>query len=147
MKTYVLCASTDEDSINTLKRIRNDIDLKNAMVHIVNVVEIQVYNSELTPFVYPVENQYPAIEEATLNVLRGLSDSLAIDNNRLTVRCFFTHNREEKILEYLKEVNADLVVTATRGKHGFAGFFSSSFTDYLCKFSPCDVLAMRPAKN
>jgi nucleotide-binding universal stress UspA family protein len=48
---------------------------------------------------------------------------------------------------YLKEVKADLVVTATKGKHGIDGFFSSSFTDYLCKFSPCDVLVMRPAKT
>lgn len=50
---------------------------------------------------------------------------------------------KEKVIEYLKEVKADLVITATRGKHGIEGLFSSSFTDHLVKHAPCNVLTLR----
>jgi nucleotide-binding universal stress UspA family protein len=54
-------------------------------------------------------------------------------------------NPEEEIVDILKNVNATLVVVATRGKHGFEGLFHSSFTDYMVKFAPCDVFVVRPA--
>ena len=106
-----------------------------------------MYNSDLVPYVYPYEDQYPAIEQATLSILDSLGESLGIQKNRLISKCFFTYDHKEKMVEYLKEVNANLVVSATRGKSGLAGFFSSSFTEHLCKFSPCDVLVLRPVNK
>ncbi len=147
MKTYVFYVNTDEDSTESFKKINFDLDLSNAMVHIVNLVEIKIYNSDMVPYVYPNEEQYPAIEQGTLLILDGLGKSLGIPKNRLITKCFFTSDHKEKSVEYLKEVNANLVVSATRGKSGLAGFFSSSFTEYLCKFSPCDILVLRPVKK
>lgn len=146
MKNYVLCATLDEDCFNTLKNLKKDIDLKHAKVHLVTIVEIQVYNIDLTPFIYPLEAQYPSIESAANSLLKGLQHSLGIEEENVIIKCMFTSNREETIKQYLESVNADLVVTASRGKHGVAGLFSSSFTDHLIKFAPCDVLAMRPRK-
>jgi nucleotide-binding universal stress UspA family protein len=51
---------------------------------------------------------------------------------------------EEEMIDILKEDRGDLVVVATRGKHGFEGLFHSSFTDYMVKFAPCDVFVVRP---
>lgn len=146
MKNYVLCASLEEESINTLKKLKNDIELKDAHIHIITVIEKQIYTVDLSPYVYPVENQFPAIEASALNLLNSLAQELGVEKDRVTCKCFFEYDREKKVKEYLDEVHADLAVVATRGKHGVAGFFSSSFTDYLCKFSPCDVLVMRPKK-
>lgn len=146
MKTYVICTTLEEDSINTLKKLRNDIELKHANIHIVTVVEKQIYTVDLTPYVYPVEAQFPGIESSALDILNSLGHSLGIDKSKLTCKCFFEYDREKTVKDYLNEVNADLVIAATRGKHGLEGFFSSSFTDYLCKFAPCDVLVMRPKK-
>lgn len=144
MKNYVLCTTLEEESINTLKKLKNDIELKNAHIHIITVVEKQIYTVDLAPYVYPVENQFAAIESSALSLLNSLAQELGVENNQVTCKCFFEYDREKKVKEYLDDVNANLVVVATRGKHGMAGFFSSSFTDYLCKFSPCDVLVMRP---
>ena len=144
MKNYVLCTTLEEESINTLKKLKNDIELKNAHIHIITVVEKQIYTVDLSAYVYPVESQFVAIEASALNLLNSLAQELGVENNQVTSKCFFEYDREKKVKEYLDEVHADLVVVATRGKHGMAGFFSSSFTDYLCKFSPCDVLVMRP---
>jgi nucleotide-binding universal stress UspA family protein len=51
---------------------------------------------------------------------------------------------EEEVIDFLRNVNATLIVVATRGKHGFEGLFHSSFTDYMVKFAPCDVFVVRP---
>lgn len=147
MKNYVFCTTLEEECIDTLKNIRHDIDLKHAQIHIITIVEIQVYNLELTPYVYPAESQYAEIEKSALMIMKSLGNSLGIEEKKITYKCFFEYNRESKVKSYLDHVDANLVITATRGKHGVAGFFSSSFTDYLCKFSPCDVLVMRPKKN
>lgn len=146
MKTYVLCASLEEDSLETLKRIRNDISLVDVNLHIITVIEKQIYTVEMAPYVYPVESQYPIMESSALDVLKTLGSDLGINPENIVYKCFIEYDREKTVKEYLKRVNADLVVVATRGKHGLEGFFSSSFTDYLCKFSPCDVLVMRPGK-
>lgn len=147
MKTYVLCTTLDQDAIDTLKKVKDKIDLKNSVIYIVTVFEIHVYNVDFTPYVYPSEAQHAAIEKSAKNVMDMLATSLDIPKHNVSTKCLFDYSREDKIQEFLTEVKADLVVTATRGKHGIAGFFSSSFTDYLCKFSPCDVLVMRPAKT
>jgi nucleotide-binding universal stress UspA family protein len=146
MKTYVLCTALDEQSISNMKKVKNVLDLKNATVHIVTVVEVKLYNLDLFPYTYPAENQYPAIESAAIDLLAPLATSLGLEKKDVVLKCFFSNSSEEKIKNYLDEVNADLVVTATRGKHGIKGLFSGSFTDFLCKFSPCDVLVMRPSK-
>lgn len=54
---------------------------------------------------------------------------------------------EEEVIDILKELRTTLIVVATRGKHGFEGFFHSSFTDYMVKFAPCDVFVVRPPSH
>jgi nucleotide-binding universal stress UspA family protein len=56
-------------------------------------------------------------------------------------------NPEDEAINFLKRVNASLIVVATRGKHGFKGLFLSSFTDYMVKFAPCDVFVVRPSES
>ncbi len=146
MKNYVLCTSLEEESINTLKKLKNDIELKDTKIHVITVIEKQVYTVDLAAYIYPVEDQYPSIEASALDILKTIGQSLGIDEKDLTCKCFIEYDREKTVKDYLDSVKADLVVVATRGKHGLDGFFSSSFTDYLCKFSPCDVLVMRPKK-
>ena len=144
MKNYVLCTTLEEQSLNTLKRAGANLDLNNAKVHIVTIFEIKVFNVDIIPYIYPTEDQYPALENSAKMLMKSLADSLGLNEKNVELKCFFELSREEKIKKYLNEVKADLVVTATQGKHGIEGFFSSSFTEYLCKFSPCDVVVLRP---
>ncbi len=146
MKNYVLCTTLEEDSLETLKKLKNDISLADVRLHLITVIEKQIYTVEMAPYIYPVESQYPAMESSALDLLRTLGSDLGVNPDNIIYKCFIEYDREKTVRDYLKAVNADLVVVATRGKHGLEGFFSSSFTDYLCKFSPCDFLVMRPGK-
>lgn len=144
MKNIVICADLNQNSLDTLKNVPRDLDFLNTTVHLVHVFEIHMYNADIVPVIYPTEVQYPDIEKSTLSILDKLGSDLGIPADRVITKCFFSHSREERISSYLKDVKADLVVVATRGKHGIEGFFSSSLADFLCKYSPCDVLVVRP---
>ena len=144
MKNIVLCVDLDQTSIDTLKNAHQDIVLKHNTVHLIHVFPIQIYNSDLIPYVFPIEEQHPAIEASTKTILEKLGADLGIEKSNLMTHCFFARETEERIKEYLISSKADLAVVATRGKHGLSGFLNNSLTDYLCKYSPCDVLVLRP---
>lgn len=147
MKNIVVCADLNQTSLDTLKFLRHDLNLKDANIHFIHVFEVHLYNADIVPVIYPAEAQYPEIEKSSLDILNTLAKDIGARSDQTILKCFFSNSREEKINSYLKEVNANLVVVATRGKHGIEGFFASSLADFLCKYSPCDVLVMRPKKN
>lgn len=145
MKSIVICVSLNQHSLETLKTIPSKIDLQDAEIHLIHVFEIQS-QAVVVPIIYPTSDQYPEIEASVLNTLTKLTSDLKLPENRVVKKCFFSLSREAVIKDYLKEVKAEMVIVATRGKHGIEGLFSSSLTDFLCKYSPCDVLVLRPKK-
>ena len=48
------------------------------------------------------------------------------------------------ILDYAREVDADLIVIATHGRKGLARFFIGSTTEHVLRRSSCPVLTVRP---
>ncbi|MBC7714726.1 MAG: universal stress protein [Rhizobacter sp.] len=147
MKNYVICTNVDPETTSSLVKVSKEISLQDVRVHFVKIIEIQIFSAENTSSLYPREEEYPEIENYNTKKMKHLAQQMGLDEKNCFFKCFFELKREEKILIYLKEVNADLVVTSTRGKHGVEGFFTSSFTDFLCKFSPCDVLVTRERKH
>ena len=146
MKNIVVCADLNQNSLDTLKSLGHGLDFKDTILHFIHVFEIHMYNADIVPVIFPTEVQYPEIEKSTLSILDKLAKDVGARSDQVKLKCFFAHSREEKISSYIKEVNAEMVVVATRGKHGIEGFFSSSLADFLCKYSPCDVLVIRPKK-
>lgn len=144
MENIVICADINQASIDTLKAMKHEFIFKNAHIHYLHVFEVHMYNADLVPVIFPAEVQYPDIEASAVGILDNLARDLKTPEERKTIQCFFSHSREEKIVSYLNDVKADLVVVATRGKHGIEGFFNSSLADFLSKYSPCDVLVIRP---
>lgn len=148
MKNIVLCANLNDPSLELLSTLKNSPLLESAeKVYIVHCFEIQIYTSDIiAPYVFPTKDKYPELEEATVRVLDTLRDKLGLDKSKVELKCFFDESPKKKTKEFLEEVNADLCVVATRGKHGIKGLFSSSFADHLLKYSPCDIFVLRPKK-
>ena len=144
MKKIVICSDLNPACSKTLSRLPQIMDLKNTQIFFIHVFQSQLYNFDLVPYVFPLPEQRPTIESSTNGLLSELGKNLDLKPGSFKVNCFFSYSRNEKIKEFLDDVKADLVVIATRGKHGVDGFFSSSLADYLCKFSPCDIFVMRP---
>ncbi|GAB4412848.1 MAG: hypothetical protein OHK0056_18230 [Bacteriovoracaceae bacterium] len=146
MKNVVLCASLNEESIDLLKTLKGSPLLNGNKIHLVHCFEIQVYTSDFSPFIYPTEDKYHEIESACLKILDNLASEICTADQMKNVEkhVYFTQSPKQKIRDYLKEKKADLVVVATRGKHGIEGLFSSSFAEHLVKYAPCDVHILRP---
>ncbi len=141
MKKITICVDLNELCFKNIKKLANNPILKNAEINLVHFFEIQVYTAEFTPFVFPNVDQYPEIENSTKLALTNLENDLGIVAKK---ECLFVHSPEEAALEYIKKDKTDLVIVSTQGSHGIEGFFHSSFTDYLTKYSPCDVYVVRP---
>ena len=146
MKNVVICASLNDDSLNLLKSLKGSPLLENTRIHLVHCFEVHVYTSDFSPYVYPTEDKYPELEEASKKVLSGLVNEICTEEEKKNTEShvFFTQSPKQKMKEYLEESNADMVIVATRGKHGIEGLFSSSFAEHLVKYSPCDVHILRP---
>lgn len=144
MKEIIVCVDLNQDCIKTLKALPEKINLKDANVHFLHVFKSQLYDEDLSPFTFPLPEQYIVLEKSAIMSLKRLGDDLDLDPARVSAKCFFSLSPKEKIKSYLDETKADLVVIATRGRHGIKGLFSSSLADFLCKFSPCDILVLRP---
>jgi len=148
MKNVVICAALNDESLDLLKTLKDSPLLQGNKIHIIHCFEIQIYTSDFSPFIYPTEDKYPEIESATLKILDGLASSICTPEQLKNTEkhVYFTQSPKQRVHEYLDEKKADLVIVATRGKHGIAGLFSSSFAEHLVKYSPCDVHILRPQK-
>lgn len=147
MKSIVICVDLNQHSLDTLKTISDKINLQDSQVHLIHVFEIQYTGQGYYAIIYPTAEEYPEIEKSVLKGLTELAKDLKLPENRVVKKCVFSHSKEIVLKDYLTEVNAEMVIVATRGKHGIDGLFSSSLTDFLSKYSPCDVLVLRPAKK
>ena len=143
MKNIVLCSTLNPECIQTLKTLSGKIDLTNATIHIVTMIKLHIPIFNMAPYIYPeaIHNAY--IETEALKLLKEIGDTLNIAPTQIIYNCSFKYDVKESMKTYLEEINADLAVVAIREKSGIKGFFQSSFSDYLTKFSPCDVLVLK----
>lgn len=143
MKNIVLCSTLTPECIQTLKTLSGKIDLTNTTIHIVTMIELHIPIFNIAPYIYPeaIHNAY--IETEALKRLKEIGDSLNVAPAQIVYNCAFKYDVKDSMKTYLEEIHADLAVVAIREKNGIKGFFQSSFTDYLTKFSPCDVLVLK----
>ena len=148
MKNIVICAALNDESLNLLRTLKDSPLLNQAKIHCVHCFKTEVYTNEFSAYVFPSDDKFPEIEKAVVSILSSLQkDVLGVGASAGDIHCFFDHSPKQKIREYLKDIKADLVIVATRGKHGLEGLFSSSFAEHLIKYSPCDIHVLRPVKS
>ncbi len=127
---------------NTLKDFRFN---KDDTIEFLHVFEEENYVYMVPPIIYPASEQKAAIKDTVLNIMKSIWENAGDKNlKNIKYECLFDENPRERFCNYLKENKADLCLIATRGKHGIEGLFTSSFADYLNKFSPCDIWVARP---
>ena len=144
MENAVIFTTLETELLEQLKKVKQHLDAENSTVHIVHCHKIQMYINELSVFTFPTENEIPQMTEATNQVLEQFAKELSI--KKYTVETFFDHDPKERCLNYLKEKNATLCVLGAKKKSGVETLFEGSFISYMNKFSPCDILTLRPLK-
>jgi len=146
MKKIVICVSnTDEKLLSQIKLLKGSSLLESdAEIHFVSVFKEGTYIEGLVPHNFPSTEQYDEIKDTINKILKELANEvLGPAHKKVIQKCLFHNSPKIEIINYLKEVKADVVVCATRKNHGIEDLFLSSFTEHLCKFSPCDIYVIR----
>jgi nucleotide-binding universal stress UspA family protein len=142
-ESIVIDVSIDPAQLEQLRELKDNCFLKTAeKVHIVHI-----YNERSDKFL-PLEigkTDKTAIERYINGELENLKKEISEDaKGEWFCQTLYNADAKLKSVDFLKEVNADLVILATRGLQGLEGVFKDSFAFYLVENAPCDVYVLRP---
>ncbi len=115
-------------------------------VHLLHVVQKNLTPLEFGLVESPDEFAYLEMVPDLEKFLRRQGEKIipADYAGAITYEVHGAFNPEERVSEIVHQLRATLIVVATRGKHGWDGFLHNSFTDFMVKYSPCDVFVVRP---
>lgn len=137
----------DEDLLTPLHSWGQNFDWNSVSeVHLSHVVKKNITPLEFglveMPDVETFKNMKPTLQKFLDDESRKILSSGF--KGKIITHLTSDFDPEEEVIRYLHENRADLVVVSTKGKHGFAGLFHSSFTEHMIRFAPCNVLVIRP---
>jgi universal stress protein A len=93
------------------------------------------------------EEQQQMMESAKSEIAKIATelDQKAAESEAKPVHHRIVQSAETRVAihEVAKEINADLIVAGSNGRHGFSLFFLGSTASDILKDSPCDVLAVK----
>ena len=125
------------------------------LIHILAPVPEEL--SEISPLTmsgsyYPstidetLPERWQALEEQGLELLRSRGE-IAIDNGVSAKSTQLVGQPEEKICEFAKDVNADLIVIGSHGRTGLSELFLGSVSNYVSHHVPCAVLIVHQSEE
>ncbi|CAH1075488.1 universal stress protein [Candidatus Nitrotoga sp. 1052] len=142
----VIAMPAEEEFMPSISRWGHEYVWTKREIYFVHVIKKDISVSEMgveeIPDKVTVENLKQQMLDFIKNKAREMMPELAFKKAHFEV--LFAQSPAERLAEYAKEINAGMIVVATRNKRGFSGLFLSSFADRLLKLSPCDVLVLRP---
>lgn len=110
-----------------------------------NVHLISVFNEKQKNYLPLNIETAEDIEEYFKNLHSEIESILSKGSGaKFTSHLHLNANSTIDAVDFLKEIKADLVVTATRGDSGVKGVFQNSFTEFMVENSPCDIYVIRP---
>lgn len=144
-KKIVVAVSLEEETRKTLFQLKGMGLSSDAHIHLVHVVPVILYarGLQLSVLTYPLPEERPSIEKAILARLESVKKELFIDHNNVTCQCLFDENEKAAFADYVLKAQADLVVVASRNKHGVSNIFDSSFAQYQLRHSSANLLILR----
>lgn len=148
-RRVIITMPTEEEFMPSISRWGHEFNWTRCEAHFVHVVEKTYEVSEMSIREFPSSDDLKTIKNSNLEFFkkkaREIMPEKAFENAKFEV--FFDTSPAEKIAEYAKSIDANMVVVATRNKRGLAKLFTSSFADRILTLSPCDILILRPNKE
>lgn len=142
MKKVAISMPLDDVAQNALmEKLKSIPWIKEMDLEFVHIFKEETYPYVMPPTLYPAQEQKIEIKKSLIEIFDNLSKDIPAKSK--TSRCLFHTNPKEGMLEYIKESDIDLVICQTRVKRGIRDYFHSSFTEYMIKHAPCDVLTVR----
>lgn len=144
-KKIVIAVSLEEETLKPLQQLKNMDLTKDVEIHLVHVVPTILYarGMQFSVLTYPLPEERPKIEEGIITRLKDVKKDILPEAENVTYKCLFDANEKAAFNDYVEAQKADLVIVATRGRHGLKTIFDSSFAQHQLKYSPVNVLVLR----
>lgn len=141
-RKIVVAVSFEEETQKPLMQLKNMDIHPDAEIHLVHVIPVILYarGMSLSVLTYPLPEDRPRIEESVLKALTDVRNEIFPKHKNVVMKCLFDVNTKAYFTEYVEKEKADLVVVATRGRHGL---FDSSFAQHQLKHSSANLLVLR----
>ena len=142
----VIAMPTEDEFMPSISRWGHEYVWTHKEVHFIHVARKDFYVHEMGVDEIPGKVEQENIKKQLLDFIKNKAGEMMPSQafNKAHFEVIFAQSPADRLAEYAKEINAGMVVVATRNKKGLAGIFLSSFADRLLKLSPCDILVLRP---
>jgi nucleotide-binding universal stress UspA family protein len=148
-RKIIIAMPTEDEFMPSISRWAHEFNWTKCEAYFVHTVQQNFSISEMTVIKIPDQKTFDELKPSTIdfikNKARGFLPDTAFKNAHFEVFC--DQSPANHIAKYAKEIDANMIVVATRHKKGIVGFFTSSFADRMLEISPCDILILRPDKN
>ncbi len=142
----VIAVDMNEASLKTLSQLSNFIFPKDSEIHLVHVFELSFFSFDFIPSLQPTPENYFLLEKTIEEKLVKIKKQLGLDHHeKVVLKCLISENAKQEFLNYADKSGATLIIAASQEKEGLKGFFESSFTNFLNKFSKANLIILRPA--
>ena len=134
----------EPELISTIEKWAFGQDFSNTELVFIHFVRQEYSGYEMTVVTYPDDLIFSEMRPVLMNHFQAVCRKMLKPEIKFHIEVHLSPSPADSMIKILSQHRADLVVVATRGKSGLAGFFGSSFADHMSKFSPCDLLVLRP---
>ena len=145
-KRVVIDVSLADGSLESMLALKSSPIIQNAE----SVQLLSVYNDKLAKYLpcsIVNKEDFQEVEQYARSRMEELRDELMpsdADPAQWPIEVVFNNDIKHVAIEFLRNHQADLAVTSTRGHQGIQGIFKDSFAFYLVQHAPCDVYVVRP---
>lgn len=143
-KKIVVAMPIETELVHTIEKWAAHEDFSQSELVFTHFVRQEYSGYEMTVVSYPDEKVFAEMKPVLQNHFQALCSKMLKPGVSFRVEVLLSPSPADSMIKTLNHEKAQLVVVATRGKSGLAGFFGSSFADHMSKFSPCDLLVLRP---
>ncbi len=145
-KKIVVAMPIETEMLETIQKWAEKEDFTHADLVFTHYVRQEYSGYEMTVVSYPDEKIFAEMKPVLTNHFQALCSKMLKPGVSFKVEVLLSPSPADSMVKNLSNHKADMIVVATRGKTGLAGFFGSSFADHMTKFSPCDLLVLRPRR-
>lgn len=141
-KTILVAIDLSEDSTPVVERARSVADASSAALHLVHVIEPLsfAYGGDIPMDFSGIQEE---IHQQATQQLQRFADTYSIDSNHQHI---LLGKPDVEIHAKSDELEADLIIVGSHGRHGLALLMGSTANGVL-HGANCDVLAVRVGKD
>lgn len=149
-KKIMVCVDLSNLSVDLFKKDLRDWSWDGIEeVHFVHGFQLQHYADAFCYSYYPTKEQEEGVEDSVKEVLAPLENIVKelAPGVKTYKKCLIVGAPKDAICDYAEEKKIDRMVIGTRGIHGVAGIFSSSFAEYMVRHAPCELRIIRESQD